>query len=114
MDPPLYRKPETGELAAMDSHRRLFTSAQRKFIELRDQGTCRTPWCDAPIRQFDHVVAHEAGGRTAVDNGDGLCQACNLAKLGPGWLATVHGRTVIVRTPTGHHYQHAPPDTPAA
>lgn len=110
----LYRKPGAGELAAMDSHRRLFTDAQRRFIELRDQGTCRTPWCDAPIRQVDHVVSHNEGGHTQVDNGQGLCQACNLAKLGPGWSVTLHGRTVIVRTPTGHYYEHSPPEAPAA
>ena len=47
----LYLHPRTGALAAMDSRRRLFTAKQRHFIRLRDQ-TCRTPWCDAPIRHI--------------------------------------------------------------
>ena len=41
---------------------RRFTGAMRRFILLRDQ-TCRTAWCDAPIRHLDHVIASRAERR---------------------------------------------------
>jgi hypothetical protein len=69
----LYTHPETGHLAAMDSQARLFTQNQRLFLMLRDQ-TCRTPYCDAPIRHADHVQPHEDGGPTTIANGQGLCE----------------------------------------
>src|SRR5581483_12012086 len=49
----LYRAPRSGHLIAMETRRRVFTPAQRAFLRLRDQ-TCRTPYCDAPIRHADH------------------------------------------------------------
>lgn len=72
----LFTRPETGELIAMDSHARLFAAALGEFLDLRDRW-CRTPWCGAPIRHHDHVVAHAAGGATSADNGQGLCAARN-------------------------------------
>ena len=110
----LYRHPDTGQLAAMDSRRRCFSRSQRHFVQLRDQ-TCRTPWCGAPIRHVDHIRAAEHGGPTSVDNAEGLCAACNYAKAAPGWHARVtNGGTVTLTTPTGHQYQHRPPDPPGA
>jgi hypothetical protein len=82
----LYRHPSTGDLITMDSRRRFFTNSQRKFIALRDQ-TCRTPWCEAPIRHTDHIRPAEHGGKTSITNGQGLCVACNIAKQAPGWKA---------------------------
>jgi hypothetical protein len=111
----LYLHPQTGDLAAMDSRRRLFTPLQRHFVRLRDQ-TCRTPYCDAPIRHIDHVVPAEVGGPTNVTNGQGYCEACNHAKQAAGWRSDVTsspGEFVII-TPTGHSYQHAPPDQPGS
>jgi hypothetical protein len=101
----------------MDSRSRRFEGALARFIRLRDQ-TCRTPWCDAPIRHTDHAdpVVHE--GRTSETNGQGLCEACNYAKQAPGWRAAVvstEPHTVEIRTPTGHTYRsQAPPFHPAA
>jgi hypothetical protein len=110
----LFTRPETGQLAALDSRRRLFTASQRRFITLRDQ-SCRSNWCDAPIRHIDHVRPADAGGPTAVGNGQGLCQACNHAKQAPGWhaIATERGE-VITTTPTGHAYRSRAPDPPGA
>jgi Domain of unknown function (DUF222)/HNH endonuclease len=108
----LFRHPHTGELAAMETRRRLFTTNQARFIRLREDGICRTPWCDAPIRHTDHIRPHEQGGRTAVDNGQGLCEACNHTRQAPGWHGTVHGTTITLTTPTGHHYRSRPPDPP--
>lgn len=105
----LYASPETGELAAMDSRSRLFPAGLARFIRLRDQ-VCRTQWCDAPIRHTDHVVPHEADGLTSVDNGQGLCEACNYAKAAPRWRARPGpGGTVTTTTPTGHTRTTRPP-----
>ncbi len=84
----LYTHPRSGTLVAMDSKRRLFPAALRRFLIARD-GTCRTPWCDAPIRHIDHVTPHAAGGPTSAANGQGLCQRCNHVKDLPGWHSYV-------------------------
>ncbi|MFC8409511.1 HNH endonuclease [Arthrobacter sp. NPDC057259] len=82
----LYTAPGTGELTGMDSRARLFPAGLRRFIEVRDY-TCRTPYCDAPIRHLDHVVPWYWGGATTAANGAGLCEACNHTKETPGWTA---------------------------
>ncbi len=51
----LYTAPGTGELTAMDSRARLFPPGLRRFLQARDD-TCRTPYCDAPIRHHDHII----------------------------------------------------------
>ena len=80
----LYTAPGTGELTAMDSRARLFPPGLRRFIQARDD-TCRTPYCDAPIRHFDHIIPWHRGGPTTHANGAGLCEACNHTKETPGW-----------------------------
>jgi hypothetical protein len=109
----LYTNPTTGQLAAMDSHSRCFTTNQRHFLLLRDQ-SCRTPWCDAPVRHADHVIPAEDGGATTVDNGQGLCEACNYTKTAPGWRQQTDPTTndIITTTPTGHTYRSRPPEPP--
>jgi hypothetical protein len=111
----LYTAPTTGELVAMDSRRREFGDGLGALLMVRDQ-TCRTPWCDAPIRHRDHVIAVEEGGRTSSDNGQGLCEACNYAKHAAGWRARAGaggaGASVRTTTPTGHHYTSRPPELP--
>jgi len=113
----LYRRPATGQLVAMDSRSRCFTGGLARFIRLRDQ-TCRTPWCDAPIRHIDHVDPLAGGGATRVDNGQGYCQACNHAKQASGWRTEVVARAgpheVQISTPTGHVYESRAPDPPQA
>jgi len=107
----LYASPTSGELVALESRSRLFPRALAELIRLRDQ-TCRTPWCDAPIRHADHVVAHSDGGETEFGNGQGLCQACNHAKLAPGWSARPRpgpAHQVETTTPTGHRYRSTAP-----
>jgi hypothetical protein len=108
----LYASPAPGELVAMDSRSRTFPKGLRELIDLRDQ-TCRTPWCDAPIRHHDHARSVEEGGETSAANGQGLCEACNHAKQALGWTARPRPgptHTVETRTPTGHSYQsQAPP-----
>ena len=108
----LYTSPASGELLAMDSKARLFPPGMRRFIQTRDD-TCRTPYCDAPIRHIDHIVPWHNGGATNLSNGAGLCEACNHTKENPGWTAkTIPGgrHQLEINTPTGHKYQSkAPP-----
>ncbi|WP_235036294.1 HNH endonuclease, partial [Arthrobacter sp. 18067] len=110
----LYTAPTTGELLTMDSKARLFPPRLRRFIETRDD-TCRTPYCDAPIRHIDHIVPWHSGGTTTLSNGAGLCEACNHTKENAGWSAnTMPGErhTLEIRTPTGHSYQSQAPPLP--
>ncbi|MFK0041876.1 HNH endonuclease [Paenarthrobacter sp. NPDC090517] len=110
----LYTAPSTGELITMDSKARLFPPRLRRFVEVRDD-TCRTPYCDAPIRHIDHIVPWHSGGTTTVNNSAGLCEACNHTKENPGWTTKrvaeeVH--TLEVSTPTGHSYRSSAPPLP--
>ncbi|MCC3284029.1 TSUP family transporter [Arthrobacter caoxuetaonis] len=138
----LYLDPVSGELAAMESKARAFPAGLARLIRTRDQ-TCRTPWCDAPIRHIDHIRSSAAGGPTSYINGQGLCEACNQAKEAPGWNATpingvpsgvngpagqsaaanaagapcqTSGSRHIVRitTPTGHTYTSTAPPLPGS
>ncbi|WP_191997079.1 HNH endonuclease [Arthrobacter sedimenti] len=107
----LYTAPGTGDLLAVDSSARLFNEGQRRFIEVRDR-SCRTPYCDAPIRQVDHVLPWQDAGPTSLWNGAGLCEACNHTKEINGWKATTRTgptHTIDLRTPTGHTYRSAAP-----
>ncbi|HET7329109.1 MAG TPA: DUF222 domain-containing protein [Nocardioidaceae bacterium] len=111
----LFTRPDTGDLVAMESHRRRFEGGLRQFLITRDQ-YCRTPWCGAPIRHLDHPLEFEDGGPTSAANGQGLCEACNYAKQASGWSARPGvggaGQTVVTTTPTGHTYTSRPPDPP--
>jgi hypothetical protein len=118
----LYTHPRSHELVALDARSRSFPEPLRRFLRLRDQ-TCRTPWCDAPVRHADHVVPRGAGGATSAANGQGLCEQCNYAKQAPGWraaVATERPHQVVTTTPTGHAYRSrargqpgAPPPRPS-
>jgi hypothetical protein len=102
----VYTAPGTGELVGMDSRARLFTPGMRRLIQVRDD-TCRTPYCDAPIRHHDHIVPWRDDGPTSLANGAGLCEACNHIKEAPGWHARPRPgprHTIEVQTPTGHSY----------
>jgi hypothetical protein len=120
----LYTAPGAGELVAMDSRARLFPAGLRRFLQARDD-TCRTPYCDAPIRHHDHIIPWHRGGTTTHGNGAGLCEACNHTKETPGWTVQprpgpVGGRaepgrqrhTLEIRTPTGHSYHSTAPPLP--
>lgn len=108
--------PDGAQLVGLDSRRRLFPDGLKRFLVLRDK-TCRTPWCDAPIRQADHVVPASRGGPTTAANGQGLCEACNQVKEAAGWSAQVINtgteargpHRVRVRTPTGATYDSTAP-----
>jgi hypothetical protein len=112
----LYRHPKTGQLVAMESRSRCFPRGLARFIGLRDQ-TCRTPYCDAPIRHCDHARPHHRDGPTTAENGLGECEHCNYVKESPGWRVTAGSddngvHTAEFVTPTGHHYRSTAPPAP--
>lgn len=110
----LYTAPGTGNLVGMDSKARLFPAGLRRFVEARDR-SCSRPWCDAPIRHHDHILAWAAGGATARENQQGLCQSCNRTKEALGWRSRrIPGErhSVETTTPTGHAYRHQAPPLP--
>ena len=111
----LYRHPDSGQLVAMESRARIFPKGLAAFIGLRDQ-TCRTPYCDAPIRHTDHATPARAHGPTSARNGLGECEACNYAKEAPGWRVRTdehNGRhTADFTTPTGATYRSTAPPLP--
>ncbi|MFJ5956150.1 HNH endonuclease [Paenarthrobacter sp. NPDC092416] len=110
----LFTAPGSGELLAMDSKARFFPPGMRRFIEARDD-TCRTPYCDAPIRHIDHIIPWHNGGPTTLANGAGLCEACNHTKETPGWSVKPQPgsrHTLNVTTPTGHTYRSTAPPLP--
>ncbi|HEX9089375.1 MAG TPA: DUF222 domain-containing protein, partial [Arthrobacter sp.] len=112
----LYTAPGTGELTAMDSRARLFPPGLRRYLTARD-ATCRTPYCDAPIRHFDHILPWHHNGTTTHNNGAGLCEACNHTKETPGWSSRPRPgprHTLDVTTPTGHSYQSTAPPLPGS
>ncbi len=100
----LYTRPEDGQLVRMDSRRREFSGLLRRMVVMRDD-VCRSPWCEAPIRQADHAVSFAAGGDTEWENSSGLCAACNYAKELAGWRHNATPDALEVVTPTGHRYR---------
>jgi hypothetical protein len=110
----LYTAPGAGELTAMDSRARLFPPGLRRFVQVRDD-TCRTPYCDAPIRHYDHIIPWHRGGPTTSTNGAGLCESCNHTKEIPGWSVRPRQgprHTLEIRTRSGHTYQSMAPPLP--
>ena len=108
----------SGDLIGATSKRRFFADGLADLLRIRDQGVCRTPWCDAPIRNLDHIDPVADGGLTNLSNGQGLCTACNQAKEAPGWRSAPQtdpatGRHLVVTTtPTGHRYRSVAPPPP--
>ena len=108
----LYTHPKTGRLVAMESRSTAFPHGLAELIGLRDHGRCRSAWCDAPLRDSDHAQSKAEGGAASFVNGQGLCEACNIAKEAPGWRARPrpgpagHRDIHVIETvtPTGHVY----------
>ena len=105
----LFTRPDTGQLQAMESRARRFRGNLARFIRLRDR-VCRTPWCEAPIRDLDHAAEHQSGGPTSTTNGQGLCRACDLDKTARGWRAgPAPDGSIATTMPTGLGYLTRPP-----
>ena len=111
----LYVQPETGSLVAMDSRSRIFPSG---LADLHPAARPSLP--DPVVRRPDPALRPRQtcrrGGPTSGVNGDGLCEACNLAKEAFGWQARPRPgprHVVETTTPTGHTYRStAPPLVP--
>ena len=100
-----------GGIVGGDPTRRCFDGTLATLIGYRDGGRCREPFCDAPARHTDHIVAHRAGGPTTFTNGRATCVRSNQVREMPGWQVRLahdghgeHPHTVITVTPTGHTY----------
>jgi hypothetical protein len=111
----VYRHPKSGQLVAMESRARIFPKGLAAFLGVRDQ-TCRTPYCNAPIRHHDHATPNRDGGPTSARNGLGECAACNYAKEAPGWTVTTTetdgSHIAEFSTPTGATYRSTAPPLP--
>jgi hypothetical protein len=110
---------KSSPIVGADQRRRGFEGWLAHLIRLRDQETCRSPFCGAPIRHIDHISRHADGGETSYINGRGACERCNYAREVPGWQITVidagllaQPHTIMITTPTGHHYLSRAPDPP--
>jgi hypothetical protein len=120
--------PIDSTVLSVDTGRRRFDGALARLIAARDQH-CRMPYCTAPIRHYDHIVAYRDRGPTSAVNGQGLCERHSYTKEAPGWHMRVvdpghvvepatsppgHRRphTTVITTPTGHTYQSQAPPVP--
>lgn len=92
----LYTHPASGELVAVESRAKAFPSALARFLRWRDL-SCRGPFCNAAIRQSDHIVPRSAGGPTSIDNGQGACAHDN------GKEEHFHSVRRIPKPPGGGH-----------
>jgi hypothetical protein len=61
------------------SHRRTFTGALRRAVQVRDRHCQHTSGCDVPAGDcdIDHIVPHAADGPTSQFNGKAECQPHN-------------------------------------
>ncbi|MEJ7705992.1 MAG: DUF222 domain-containing protein [Nocardioidaceae bacterium] len=107
----IFSDPHTHTVTSVDTGRRLFTRAAKRFIRARDQH-CRMAYCSAPLRHLDHIRPYRDGGPPSLDNAEGLCERDSYVKEIPGWRFTVAAalpHTTEITTPTGHTYQSQAP-----
>lgn len=60
---------------------RFFSSIQRKILVFKSSGRCVN--CNTKLNGFfhaDHVIPWSKGGKTLINNGQALCEKCNLQK----------------------------------
>lgn len=107
----VFTRPEDHQLVALESRGRAFPPGLRRMIMLRDD-RCRTPFCDAPIRDIDHSRPVRKNGSTTYNNGSGLCARCNQIKENTGWRHQGGPESLEVTTPTGHTYTTNTPPIP--
>jgi hypothetical protein len=89
-----------------DSRQRTYTGTLATFIKARDGNRCAEPYCDAPIRNVDHIKRWADGGTTTLDNGRGLCEFHNHVREGRDWDVRREDDTIITTTPTGAQYKY--------
>jgi hypothetical protein len=92
-----------GQPITITSPTRLATPAQQRALLARDR-TCRFPGCGRTVYlKAHHIVFHENGGPTRLDNLVLLCQHHHTLVHKPGWKLwrDRHGK-LWFRTPRGH------------
>lgn len=57
----IFTRPKDHQLVNMESQSRNFPPNLRRLVILRDD-ICRTPYCDAPIKEIDHATPARDGG----------------------------------------------------
>jgi len=89
-----------GQIMALGSPQRLFTSHQRRAIAARDGG-CIIPGCSIPAAwcEIHHVDEHSKGGATHTDNGVLLCWAHHHDIDTSGWDIKMRNGVPHVRAP---------------
>lgn len=92
----IFTAPGHEELIGMESTARTYRGLLREFITLRDQ-RCRTPFCESPVRQIDHIEPVAHGGETSASNACATCERCNYTKEMPGYVVTGSAREVTYR-----------------
>ena len=93
----LYADLDDGQLVGVEARSRAFPASLARFLRLAHQ-TCRAPYCDAPIRQMDHIVPWSQGGATSLDNGNGLCGGDNRKEESGERVRVVHDEDRTRRT----------------
>ena len=83
----IFTAPNHQELVGMESTSRTYNGLLREFIRLRDQ-RCRTPFCESPAQQTDHITPVAKGGLTTAANGRATCTRCNQDKEHPDYRVT--------------------------
>ena len=101
-----WRKLVTGKGVVIggDSTQRKFTGFLADLIRARDRYRCSELYCDAPIREVDHISRWADGGVTEFANGRGYCTLHNQLREQPGWRAERTSDSVTTTTPTGRTY----------
>jgi 5-methylcytosine-specific restriction endonuclease McrA len=80
----VYRKrilDKIGDLSPKDKNR-VFSTEEKIIIWRRDNGECKQCGKSVLIEDMhaDHIKPHSKGGFTIIENGQTLCQNCNLTK----------------------------------
>ncbi|GAA4679306.1 HNH endonuclease signature motif containing protein [Gordonia humi] len=80
----------TGAPLHVGREQRLFTSAMRRALLVRDQ-CCARPGCGRPASWCDihHVVPWSEGGETGIENGVLLCRRCHTLVHHGGWTVFI-------------------------
>jgi hypothetical protein len=93
----LYADLDVGQLVGVEARPRAFPASLRRFLTLAHQ-TCRAPFCNAPIRQMDHIVPWSQGGATSLDNGNGTCGGDNQKEESGESVRVIHDEDGTRRT----------------
>lgn len=91
-----------GRILDLGREQRLFSTAQRTALAVRDGG-CLWPDCDRPPSwcEAHHVDAWRDGGRTDIDRGVLLCRFHHLHLHNGGWKIQLRDGTYWLEPPPG-------------